>query len=180
MNRALLLPALALPALLGSCQTMSAGLIGIEARAMVLDDAEIDDVQDGGTDYTDADVDLEGYGVHAMIMTPVLDVIGGVDQRDYENDDAQELTLGLRKRVFEIWRLHPYIEASYRYGFDLDTGQKSEDYTGYVYGAGVLVDLSDALFLNLRVVQDVTTVETGTGDKDIDGLVGTVGIGLRL
>ena len=56
----------------------------------------------------------------------------------------------------------------------------SDDYFGYNAGFGALVHLSDSYFLNFRAMYDFTSVDLSTGSEDIDGVIGTVGIGLKL
>ncbi|MEM9382600.1 MAG: hypothetical protein AAGB93_21790 [Planctomycetota bacterium] len=175
MQRTLLAP-LVLLAALASCQSMGAGVLSLEARALVLDDAEIDQgSQNGGVNSTD--IDVEGYGVHAAVMTPIIDVLGGLEQREYGNDDTPELVLGVRRRFLEVWRLRPFVEGNVRYGFELDTGEASEDYFGWQVGLGLILDLTDHLFLNARLMYDRADIDTGSGSTDVDGLVGTLGIG---
>jgi len=157
---------------LGSCQVIPS--LTLEARAIVVDDAEAD----LGA-LTEEDVDVSGYGVHAAILTGLVDVVGGLERRDFEDSDATELDLGLRKRLFGLWRLDTYIEANLRYGFDYDTGDVSEDYFGWNAGFGALVDLTDTLFLNFRVMYDTTELDVSSGDLDVDGMIGTVGIGIK-
>lgn len=160
-----------LPLLAASCQT---NLLTLEARGIVIDDAE------GDLDsVNEENVDLTGYGLHAALMSPIVDVVVGIDQREYENSDTPELDVGLRKRLIDIWLLAAYIEANVRYGFDLDTGNVSEDYFGYSAGFGALVDLNESLFLNFRIMYDTTDIEGGVRDIDVDGLIGTVGIGIK-
>ncbi len=159
-------------AVLASCQSMSTGVLSLEARALVLDDSEIDDVGNG------SDVDVEGYGLHAAFMTPIVDLLGGVEQRTFEDEDSPELVLGVRRRFLEIWRVHPFVEGNVRYGLDLDNGDTSEDYFGWQIGFGALLDITDHLFLNARVMWDTTSVDTaGGGSTDVEGVVGTIGIG---
>ncbi len=167
--RLLLLAPLSL--LAASCQT---NLLSLEARGIVVDDADGDL---GG--LGEEDIDLSGFGLHAALMSPIVDVVVGIDQREYENSDTPELDLGLRKRLIDIWLLAAYIEANLRYGFDLDTGDVSEDYFGYSAGFGALVDLNESLFLNFRVMYDTTEIDSGIRDVDVDGLIGTVGIGIK-
>lgn len=162
---------LALLALCASCQT---NLITLEARGIVIDDAEGD--LEG---VTEEDVDLTGFGLHAALLSPIVDVVVGIDQREYEDSDTPELDVGLRKRLLSLWLLSAYIEANLRYGFDLDTGTASDDYFGYSAGFGALVDLNESLFLNFRVMYDTTDIEGGVRDIDVDGLIGTVGIGIK-
>ncbi|HSG91205.1 MAG TPA: hypothetical protein VLA56_18450 [Pseudomonadales bacterium] len=166
--------------ILGSCQSMSSGVLSLEARALVLDDVEIDSAQSGSSFDSD-DVDIEGYGVHAALMTPIFDVLGGLERREFESEDAPELVVGLRRRFLEIWRFHPYVEGNLRYGFDLDNGVTEDDYFGWQVGVGTLFDLTDTLFLNVRLMHESTDVEQASGGStDVDGLVGTIGIGLAL
>lgn len=174
MKRTLLAPFVLLAAL-ASCQSMGAGILSLEARALVLDDAEIDGGSQGGVDSSD--IDVEGYGLHAAFMTPIIDVLGGLEQREYGDGDSPELVLGVRRRFLEIWRLRPFVEGNVRYGFELDTGEASDDYFGWQLGLGLILDLTDHLFLNARVMYDRAEIDTGAGTTDVDGLVGTLGIG---
>ena len=93
--------------------------------------------------------------------------------------DSPELDIGLRKRLFGIWKLQPYIEANWRYGFDLDTQTRSEDYFGYNVGVGALIDINGTYFLNFRAMYDNTSIDVTNGDVDVEGVIGTVGIGLK-
>ncbi len=162
-------------AVLASCQSMSTGILSLEARALVLDDSEVKGIQNGSGDNS---VDVEGYGLHAAFMTPIVDLLGGVEQRKFADEDAPELVLGVRRRFLEIWRVHPFVEGNVRYGFDLDNGQTSEDYFGWQIGLGALVDITDHLFLNARVMWDTTSVDNpGGGSNDVEGAIGTIGIG---
>lgn len=160
--------------LLGSCQVIPSDIISIEARAIVIDDAEAD-----LSGLGEEDVDLTGYGVHAAIMTGIVDVVAGIDQREFETSDTPELDVGLRKRLIGIYKLEAYVEANLRYGFDLETQNVSEDYFGYNAGFGALLDVNETMFLNFRIMYDTTSVDAGPTDVDIDGLIGTVGLGIR-
>lgn len=163
-------------ALTASCQSMSEGVLSVEARAIVYDDSTVDDF-DAATSFDEEDVDVSGFGAQAAFMTPLLDILGGLDQREYQDEDAPELNLGLRRRVLEFWRLHPYIEGNARYGFGLDDGVDEDDYAGWNAGVGALVDLTDHLFINARLIYETTTIDLPDGDTDIDGVIGTLGLG---
>lgn len=167
---------IALPCLASACQLIPSDIISLEARAIVVDDAEID-----LSDIDEDDVDLTGYGLHAAIFTPIVDVLGGIEQREFEDSDTPELDLGVRKRLISIWKLTGYVEANLRYGFDLDTGDISEDYFGWNAGFGALINLTDTYFLNLRVVYDTTEIDFDSGnvDVDVDGVIVTVGLGVK-
>lgn len=166
---------LLLAAAASSCTLIPTDIVSVEARAIVVDDAEGD--LDG---LGEADIDLTGYGLHVALMTPVVDVVAGIDQREFESSDTPELDLGLRKRLIDVWKLHLYIEANLRYGFDLDTGAVSEDYFGYAAGFGALFDVTETLFINARIMYDTTDIDTGITDVDVDGLIGTIGIGFKI
>ena len=166
---------------LGACQSLSEGLVSLTARAVLYDDAEIDDF-DAATSFEEEDVELSGYGLQAAVMTPILDVTAAVDRREFEDEEVDELSLGVRRRFLEIWRLHPYVAADLRFGFDLDTGFDEEDYTGWDAGVGLLLDLTDHLFLDGRLVYERTSDDIALpgGDTHLDGIVGTVGLGFSL
>jgi len=167
--------AFALAALVTSCQSMD-GLLSLEARAVVYDDNSVDDF-DAATSFDEEDVDVSGYGAQAAFKTPILDVLGGVEFREYQDEDSPELQLGLRRRMFEIWRLHPYLEGNLRYGTGLDNGVDEEDYAGWNAGLGALLDVTDHIFLNARLVYESTEIELPGGDTDLDGVIGTLGVG---
>jgi hypothetical protein len=117
--------ACALAALVASCQSMD-GLLSVEGRAVVYDDNSVDDF-DAATSFDEEDVDVSGYGAQAAFKTPILDVLGGVEWREYQDEDSPELQLGVRRRVFDIWRLPPFIEGNLRFGTGLDNGVDKED-----------------------------------------------------
>jgi hypothetical protein len=167
-----------LAALAASCQSMSEGVLGLEARAIVYDDNTVDDF-DAATSFDEEDVDVSGFGGHAAFNTPILDILGGIDMREYQDEDAPEASLGLRRRMFEFWRLHPFIEGNARYGFGLDDGVDEDDYTGWNAGVGALLDLTDHLYVNARLVYEMTTIDLPDGDTDIDGVIGTLGLGFH-
>ena len=148
-------------ALLASCQSMSGGVLALEARGLVLEDA---------------DEDLSGYGGHVALNTPVVDFLVGVDQREIGTLDSTEAVLGVRRRFLEIWKLRPFVEADYLIGMDL-----FDDVSGWSAGGGALLHLNDHLFFNFRVMYEQrTTDELFAEAKQVDGVVGTVGIGLSL
>lgn len=170
-----LLPLIALPLVAASCQSMSEGILSVEGRAIVLDDQSADTPFDG---VTEDDVEVKAYGAQAALSTPIVDVLAGVDFREFEDEDATELTLGARRRFFELPRLHPYVEGNLRFSIDeLETADAGEDnYFGWNAGAGILFDLTDSLFLNFRAMYETTDID----GNDVDGLIGTVGIGFSL
>ena len=148
-------------ALLASCQSMSGGVLALEARALALEDT---------------DEDLSGYGGHVALNTPVVDFLVGVDQREIGTLDSTEAVLGVRRRFLEIWKLRPFVEVDYLIGMDL-----FDDVSGWSAGGGALLHLNDHLFLNFRVMYEQrTTDELFVEAKQVDGVVGTVGIGLSL
>lgn len=166
-------------ALLASCQSMKEGVFTVEGRAIVYDDTSADDF-DAATSFDEEDVDVSAYGAQAALMTPLVDVLAGVDLREFEDEDAPELSLGARRRFLEVLRLHPYVEGNLRYGLDLDNGVEKEDYAGWNLGVGVLVDLTDALFVNVRLLYESTSIDLPGDDATVDGVIGTLGIGVSL
>ncbi len=175
------LAALAAVAVCASCQSMSEGFFAFSAYGVVYEDTEIDDI-DAGTSFDDDDVDLKGYGGQVAFMTPIVDFLGAVEVRDYEDEDAKEAKLGLRRRILEFWRLHPYIVADARFGFDLDTGVEESDYTGWDGGIGALLDVTEHIFLDFKLVYEQTgdDIELPSETTQIDGVVGTLGLGFSL
>lgn len=169
-----LLTALGGALLLPSCQLAPDDILSVEVRAIVIDDAE-GNLSGIGED----DVDLSGYGAHLAVMTGLVDIVGGIDQREFEDSDTPELNVGLRKRLLGLWLVEGYVEGLLRYGVDLDTQAVSEDYFGYSAGFGALIDLGDSLFLNARIMYDSTSIDVGIDDVDVDGLIGTIGIGVK-
>ncbi len=148
-------------ALLASCQSMSEGVLSLEARALALEDA---------------DEDLGGYGGHVALNTPIVDILVGADHREIGTLDATEGTLGLRRRFLEIWKLRPFVEANQLIGLDL-----FDDVSGWSAGGGALLHLNDHLFMNFRVMyEERSTSGLFVESSQVDGVVGTVGIGLSL
>lgn len=173
-----IVPALLAALLLPACQSMSAGVLALEGRAIVIDDASLDE-SDLGSAFQEEDVDVTGYGAQLALMTPIVDLLAAVDKRDYEDADSTELSLGARRRVLEIWRFHPYVEGNLRYAIDLDTGDVGDDYFGWNLGAGTLFDLTDTLFLNVRVMYETLSIDLpANSGVDLDGIVATVGLGV--
>ena len=168
-----LLP-LALILFTSACQIIPSDLLSLEARAIVVDNADLD-----LSDIQEDDIDLTGYGLHAAVFTPIVDIVAGIEEREFDDFDSPELDVGLRKRLLSIWKFTAYVEANLRYGFDLDTGDVSEDYFGWNAGFGALVNLTDRYFLNFRVVYDTTEIDISSGDVDVDGVLATVGVGVK-
>ena len=152
-----------------SCQSMSEGVFALEARATVLDDQSTDI----------EDVDVSTYGAQLALNTPIFDILGAVDFREYGDGDTPELSVGVRRRFLELWRVHPFIEGNLRYGLDLDTGTVSDDYVGYNLGGGVIFDLTDHIFLTARLLYENAELSTGSGDVTADGWVGMLGVGIH-
>ena len=57
-----------------------------------------------------------------------------------------------------------------------------DDVSGWSAGGGALLHLNDHLFLNFRVMYEQRTTRRALrrGQAQVDGVVGTVGIGLSL
>ena len=176
MQASRLTPAL-LPFLLVACQSTSEGVFSLEGRAIVYDDTTVDDV-DAATTFDEEDVDVSAYGVQAALMTPIVDGLASIDWREYERETTPELNVGARRRFFEVGPIHPFVEGNLRYGIDLDTGQTSDDYFGWNAGVGTLIDVTEDLFLNLRVMYEAADIDLPAGSETVDGVIATVGIGL--
>ena len=170
MNR--LLPFALAAVLLPSCQSMSEGILGLEGRAIIFDDQSLDNV-------TSDDIDVASYGAQLSLNTPIVDVLASLDMREYGDEDTPELQFGARRRFLELWKVHPFVEANLRYGIDLDTGQVSDGYFGYNFGGGVLVDLTDHMFLTARVLWETADLEYPGGSVSADGVVGMIGVGVH-
>jgi hypothetical protein len=167
--------------LLGSCQAMSEGFFSFTGYGIVYEDSQIDD-SDSGSSFDEEDIDLRGYGGQVAFLTPIVDFTGAVETRDYENEGATEAKLGLRRRILEFWRMHPYLCADARFGFDLDTGVEESDYTGWDAGIGSLLNVTDHFFFDFKLVYEQTgeDIELPSEETGLDGLVGTVGLGFSL
>ena len=165
--------------LLASCQSTGDGFFAIEGRALVYEDTSFD-ASDPSTSFGEENVDVTAYGVAASFNTPIVDVVGAVDWREYESEGTPELTVGLRRRVLEFWRVHPFIEANLRYGLDLDNGVESDDYFGYNVGIGGLVDITDSFFGSVRLMYESADISFPSEDVTADGIVGMIGFGVRL
>lgn len=163
--------------LLASCQSMSEGVLAFEARGVVIDDADISDVESGSA-FESENIELSSYGGHLALQTPAIDFLAGVDDREFGRESTAEAVLGVRRRFLEIWKLHPFLEADYRHGFDLDNGVSSESYDGWAAGGGALLYLGETVFLNFRLMYESTSIQLPSKSVDVDGVTGTIGIGL--
>ncbi|MGB0331103.1 MAG: hypothetical protein ACPGPE_04725 [Planctomycetota bacterium] len=56
----------------------------------------------------------------------------------------------------------------------------SETYDGWAAGGGALLNLTDSLFLNFRLMCESTSIQLPSRSADVDGVTGTVGIGFSL
>jgi len=169
---------LLLPLLFASCQSMAEGVVSLEGRAIVFADTSVDDF-DTATNFDEEDVDVSAYGAQAALMTPIVDGVLALDWREYQDESTPELNVGARRRLFEIGPVHPYVEANLRYGFDLETGQTSDGYFGWNAGIGALIDLSEHLFFNARLMYETAGIDLPAGTEDVDGVIGTLGFGLK-
>lgn len=156
---------------------MSEGVLAFEARGVVIDDADIDSVE-GGSAFDEENIELSGYGGHLALKTPLVDFLVGVDDREFGSESSAEMVLGVRRRFLEIWKLHPFLEADYRHGFNLDNGVSSESYNGWAAGGGALLHLTDKVFLNFRLMYETTSIDLPSISTDVDGVTGTIGVGL--
>lgn len=124
----------------------------------------------------DADEDLSGYGGHVALNTSIVDLLIGLDERDIGALDSTEATIGLRRRFLEGSSLQPFIEANQLIGMEL-----FDSIQGWSAGGGALLHLNDHLFLNFRVMYEQRSTDVLFDDtRQVDGVVGTVGVGVSL
>jgi hypothetical protein len=111
------------------------------------------------------------------VNSPVIDFIFGYERRELGGEDADELSAGVRKRLFDLVALQPYLEFRLLFG-RLDTAGDEMDYGGAALGAGLLFGITDNLFLDANLSYEVTNdIDVGPEDTPFRGLLGRIGIG---
>ena len=109
----------------------------------------------------------------------------GWDEREYEDVDSTEFYAGLR---FMLARtdVRPYLAAKVRYGLGLEfpstaltSDFESDEFWGVGAGGGLMAFATDNLFFDLNLsYEDVfEDIDAEGVDVDLDGWVGTVGVG---
>ena len=158
---------------------------GAMGKLVVFDDYEAD-ASAGGTAIGSGDVELDGFGAEAVFFGRGPDLLLGWDDREYENVDSTEFYAGLR---FPLARtdVRPYLAGKVRYGLGLEfpstaltTEFDSDEFWGWGAGGGVLAFVSDNLFFDFNLsYEDVfDDIDAEGVDVDLDGWVGTVGVGI--
>ena len=161
----------------------SAGF-GVLARYTAFEDYEVD-ASSGGSAIGSDEIDLDGYGAEALFLRSSPAFVLGWDEREYEDVDSTEFYAGLR---FLLARtdLRPYLSAKLRYGKGLEFPSTalspafdSDEFWGWGAGGGLMAFVSDNVFFDLNLAyEDVfDDIDAEGVDVDLDGLVGTVGVG---
>jgi len=182
-----------------SCTSVPPGVVSVEARGAIHSPAVWQfvfsalDASAGngsssssgkygsGTEDDDwSDDDYELYGARAAISTPMVDLVGGVDQHWFDDRGASEVSFGLRKRFEAKDGLNNgYVQLLYRRGSDLRTDAGLEDYDGFNFAIGTLAPLDEHWFLDFSLEFE-STLERVEIDDDLTNLFSiflNVGIG---
>lgn len=128
----------------------------------------------------DGGIDVKGYGAEVAFTAYGPDFLVGVEQREYEDVDAREYWGGLRW-MFGADTFSPYLMGKLRYGEGLEfTAGDSDEYIGWGAGGGFLVWATDVIFFDLNLMYEAVfqDIDAVGADVDLDGWVGTVGVGV--
>lgn len=162
--------------LAAGCSSMGNGVFAVEANTVVFDKYEVKDPIPG-SDFRDKDIDAKGVGVKAAVNSPVLDFIFGYERRELGGQDADEISAGVRKRLFDVVALQPYLEVRVLYG-KLDTDGDKMTYAGGAVGGGLLFGIGKHFFVDANVSYEVTNdVDVGIDSTPFRGLLGRAGVG---
>jgi len=160
-----------------SCVVVSEGHFGATLHTVGYDTTHADATAPGlGLDGA---VDVEGVGVDVALMGHGADFLLGYENREYDDVEADEFWAGLRQ-TWDQGRFSPYILGKVRYSDGLELpGGDSESFVGWGLGIGVLIWATEHVYLDLNLVHEdlFQDADTPTGDIDLDGWVGTAGIG---
>jgi hypothetical protein len=135
-----------------ACSSTSNGTFAVEARgAIAIESAGAVAAgalagAGGHNPGGNIDVDFLGYGVGAAINTTVVDVVGGFDQRRFDDDYVPELSVGLRKR-FGVKESPVYVFALARSDRSDTLGEVG--FNGSAVGLGLLVQITPRVFVDL-------------------------------
>lgn len=180
MQRARILPvscALACSISAG-CSSMGNGVFSIEGTGVVYDHEQAENPT-AGTTFDSKDVDVRGLGLKGAFNTPVIDIVGTIERREFDDERATEVSAGVRKRFFDVARLQPYVEGRLLRGAGLETsGGHRETYAGIALGGGILFNLTDHLFVDGNLEWEGTSaIDVGPDDTRLRGVIGRIGIG---
>jgi hypothetical protein len=160
------------------CSSMQNGVFAIEGTGVVYDHEQAESPT-AGTTFDSKDVDVRGYGLKGAFNTPVIDIVGTIERRKFDDESATEVSAGVRKRFFDVSRLQPYVEGRLLRGGGLETTSgHRENYAGIALGGGILFNLTDHLFLDGNLEWEGTSsIDVGPDDTRLHGAIGRVGIG---
>lgn len=160
------------------CSSMQNGVFAIEGTGVVYDNYEAKDPV-AGTTFSESDVDVKSYGIKGAFNTPVIDIIGTIERREFDDEDCIEVSAGVRKRIIDVGPVEPYVELRLLRGGGLKTTSgDDENYGGLAVGAGVLFAIGDHLFLDANLSYEATSkIDIGPDDTALSGTLGRVGIG---
>ncbi|MEO6709035.1 MAG: hypothetical protein ABI054_06295 [Planctomycetota bacterium] len=103
--------------------------------------------------------DFEGrsFGLRGSINTPVIDLIGGLDEHRFEDEHVSERSLGLRKRLPQSDDdAVLYVETALRWGEGLETRTGKRDYEGMQVGTGALFPMGKHWYVDVGVSKEWT------------------------
>jgi opacity protein-like surface antigen len=153
-------------------------------RYAAFEDYEVD-ASAGGTAIGSDEIDLDGYGAEAIFLGSGPGFMLGWDEREYEDVDSTEFYAGVRFMLAPT-DVRPYLAAKVRYGLGLEFPStalspdfESDEFWGYGAGGGLMAFATDNLFFDLNLsYEDVfEDIDAEGVDVDLDGWVGTVGVG---
>ena len=153
---------------------------GFSVHGAVLGDFEADD--DGPTGPWD-ELAPTALGVQADFFRPRTALLFGVERREYDGVDARTVQLfGGARYLFLHGRARPYVEGrvSYGLGLELPGGGESDAFLGLGLGLGGILRLTPHVHLDARVAYELAPdvdLDTPAGSVDLDGWIGTLGIG---
>lgn len=160
------------------CSSMQNGVFAVEGTGVVYDNYEAKDPVPGST-FRDSEVDVKGFGIKGAFNTPVIDIIGTIERREFEDENALEVSAGVRKRIIDVGPIEPYVELRLLRGGGLKTSSgHDETYGGLAVGAGVLFAIGDHLFFDANVSYEATSdIDVGPDKTPLRGTLGRIGIG---
>ncbi len=195
--------ALGMLALITSCTTIPPGVVSVEARGGIFSEGVVEVIafalgsagsgqssngssrtgRGGSAQYQGyewSDVVHSSYGLQAAISTPVVDIIGGIDEHWFDDRGARETSVGLRKHISEKSDSGVgYIQILARRGHDIRTDSGLRDYDGIGIGFGGITPIDKHWFLDISIEFESTLKPLEIDGKDayLGSLMLNVGVG---
>ncbi|HTF87644.1 MAG TPA: hypothetical protein VK843_04485 [Planctomycetota bacterium] len=141
-------------ATLAACSSPKNGLAMLELRGAVFGENGTYVAAEGQNTLFgwSGEFERRSIGLRGSINTPVIDLIGGVDQHRFDDEPAKERSLGLRKRLpASDDDATLYVEAALRWGEGLETKTGTRDYEGMQAGTGALFPIGNHWYIDAGV-----------------------------